>query len=175
MQLPSVERTPTLRPAGAEAAPPAAKVIPVAPVNPPVKAEPSPSVVNDINPALRNRSAREGEAAQLPMPDPLKGGAEVDTSHRNWTQRQPAPPEKTPGEMKAEITDILMEHMQALWDASKRAVAVWVMHNPSQEQSPVQHQQQVQTRNQDPAAIPGMLAKDALTYTPSKIKKPENI
>jgi hypothetical protein len=47
------------------------------------------------------------------------------------------------------------------------------MNNPAQNQTQTQIQNLAENRNQDPKAVPGVLAKEALTYSPSKIKKPE--
>ena len=85
MQLPTVERTPNLRPAGAEAAAPAAaRVIPVAPVNPSLQVQETASVVNNINPEVL---AKANQAANM---DPLQGGAQADNSGRDWTQSKEA-------------------------------------------------------------------------------------
>lgn len=176
MQLPSVERPSNLRPSGADVAVPAAvKVIPVAPVNssaPPKPAADIGSVVNDINPAVRAKIAQEAGTAQPSAPDPLKGGAAVDNTQRDWTMRRPAP--ETSAEIPKEpISKMLIQHMQALWSASAKAVEMWYVSSQQQAQNPVQVQNLNQTRNQSPADVPGVLAKEVLTYTPSKVKKNE--
>jgi hypothetical protein len=167
MQLPTVERTPNLRPAGAEvAAPAAARVIPVAPVNPSQQAQESASVVNNINPDVQAKANQEASA------DPLQGGAQADNSAKDWTQRKetpgkPAEPPKEP------LSKMLLDHIHSVWSASARVVEIWMMNNPAQNQTQNQIQNLAQNRNQDPKAIPGVLAKEALTYSPSKIRKTE--
>lgn len=167
MQLPSVERTPNLRPAGAEAAAPAAaRVIPVAPVNPSQQVQETAGVVNNINPEVQAKANQEVNA------DPLQGGAQADNSARDWTQRKETPgkPMEPP---KEPLSKMLLDHIHSVWSASARVVEIWLMNNPGQNPTQNQIQNQVQNRNQDPTAIPGVLAKEALTYSPSKIKKTE--
>lgn len=167
MQLPTVERTPNLRPAGAEsAAPAAARVIPVAPVNPSLQVQETAGVVNNINPEVQ---ARANQAANV---DPLQGGAQADNSARGWTQSKEASvkPEEPP---KEPLSKMLLEQIHLVWSASARVVEIWLMNNPAQNQMQNQIQNLAQNRNQDPTAIPGVLAKEALTYSPSKIRKTE--
>ena len=73
MQLPTIERTPNMRPAGADAVSSGAnRVIPVAPVNPSVSAttsiESTPDVIDMVNPALKPQSS--GEAPYQSVSDP---------------------------------------------------------------------------------------------------------
>lgn len=167
MQLPTVERTPNLRPAGADvAAPAAARVIPVAPVNPALHVQESAGVVNDISSQVR------AQAAQVKAADPLQGGAQADNSSRGWTQSKEASI-KLEEPSKEPLSKILLEQLHLVWSASARVVEIWLMNNPAQNQTQTQIQHQAQTRNQDPTAIPGVLAKEALTYSPSKIRKTE--
>lgn len=168
MQLPSVERSLPIRPAAADGGVSAAgRVVPVAPVNPP---EPQvravEGVVNDIRPAVRGQVAQEGDP---PPPDPLRGGAQADSSQRDWTQRRPAPP-KVEEPPKEPISKMLIEHVHAMWQASAKAVESW-WQQYSQAQNPTQQQTLQQTRNQIPTAIPGVLTKEVLTYSPDKVKK----
>lgn len=169
MQLPSVERSPNQRPAGADlATPAAARVIPVAPVNPSQGAQAPPGVVNGINPDI------QAKASQSSTADPLQGGSSADNSSKDWTERKSTvhKPEAPP---KEPISKMLLDHIHSLWSASAKAVELWYMQNQEQIQSPTKTQNLAQSRNQDPSAIPGVAAKEALTYAPNKIKKPENI
>lgn len=162
MQLPTVERTPNLRPSGADVAvPAAARVIPVAPVNPAQHVQESVGVVNNINPQVQ---------AQAGAVDPLQGGSQADNSGRGWTQSKGAPVslEEAP---KEPLSKMLLEQIHLVWSASARVVEIWLMNNPAQNQAQIQNL--AQSRNQVPTAIPGVLAKEALTYSPSKIKKTE--
>jgi hypothetical protein len=142
----------------------AARVIPVAPVNPSQQVQETSGVVNNIDPQV------QAKAAQAASADPLQGGAQADNTGRDWTQRQeipgkPAEPPKEP------LSKMLLDHIHSVWSASARVVEIWLMNNPVQNQ--IQIQNQAQSRNQDSSAIPGMLAKEALTYSPTKIRKTE--
>jgi hypothetical protein len=141
-------------------------VIPVAPVNPSLQVQESAGVVNNINPQVQ---AQVDKAAAA---DPLQGGVQADTNGKDWTQRneaqaKPAEPPKEP------LSKMLLDQIHSLWSASARVVEIWLMNNPAQNQSQTQIQNQAETRNQDPTAIPGVLAKEVLTYSPSKIRKNE--
>lgn len=150
--------------------PAAARVIPVAPVNPSASVQENASVVNDINPAVQ---ARANESAKA---DPLQGGSQADTANKGWTQRKEAvnKPEEAPP--KEPLSKMLMDHIHNVWSASARVVEIWLQNNPAQNQSTQQVQQQqlaAANRNTDPLAAPGNVAKEVLTYSPTKIKKPE--
>jgi hypothetical protein len=169
MQLPSVERSSNSRPAGADlAAPAAARVIPVAPVNPSQEVQAATGVVNGINPDV------QATASQSSTSDPLQGGSSADNTSKGWTERKATvqKPEEPPQEP---ISKMLLDHIHSLWTASAKAVEVWFMQNQEQVQNATRSQQLAENRNQDPSAIPGVAAKEALTYAPNKIKKPENI
>jgi len=118
-------------------------------------------VVNNINPQV---------LAQAGSVDPLQGGAQADSSGRGWTQSREAPvkPEEPP---KEPLSKMLLEQIHLVWSASARVVEIWLMNNPAQNQTQIQNL--AQNRNQNPTAIPGVLAKEALTYSPSKIRKTE--
>lgn len=144
----------------------------MAPVNPPTpQVRPAESVVDDINPAVRARVAQESEAAQAARPDPLRGGSQSDNSQRDWTQRNPAP-QKVEEPPKEPISKMLIEHVHALWAASAKAVELWWQQN-NQAQNPVQQQTLQQNRNQLPSAVPGVLAKEVLTYSPDRVHRNE--
>lgn len=172
MQLPNIERT-AIRPAGSEVVvTAAARVIPVAPVNPPAPLQESAGVVNDINPAVQAQASQA--AARV---DPLQGGSQADNSSKDWTQRketvarrEEAPPPKEP------LSKMLMDHMTAVWSASARVVEIWMQNNPSQNPSvnqQIQAQSQAASRDIDPLNTPGVIAKEVLTYSPNRIKKTE--
>jgi hypothetical protein len=147
------------------AVPAAARVIPVAPVNPSVQVQAAASVVNDINPEVQAKAAADS-APQAS--DPLQGGSKADTSSKDWTQAA-AKPKVAEEPPKEPLTEMLIEHVKTLWILSARAVDLLTLSN--QNQNPNQVQNLAQTRNQDPGAIPGVLAKEVLTYSPSKIAK----
>ena len=93
MQLPSIDRNPNVRPAGADLASSGAhRVIPVAPVNPSVSVspavEPSPGVVDLVNPALK---PQESQAAKVVLSEPTRRGAEEATAPQDWTIHRPKP------------------------------------------------------------------------------------
>jgi len=150
--------------------PAAARVIPVAPVNPAQPVQESASVVNNINPVVQAQAA---EATA----DPLQGGSQADNSGKDWTQRKESvasKPEELPP--KEPLSKMLLDHIHSVWSASARVVEIWLQNNPAQNPSvnqQVQLQNQAAKRNVDPAAAPGVMAREALTYSPSKIRKTE--
>jgi hypothetical protein len=164
MQLPSVDRTPTVRPAAESVSPAANRVTPVAAVNPPVQsvaaAEPSPSVINMVNPALKTK---EGEPVYTSVSDPARPGFEDATAPKDWTIRRSAP-EKVEDPPPKPMSQILMDHLRLVWTASASAIHL--------EQAKDKLEQPLQV---NPSNVPGALAKEVLTYEPAKIKKNEKI
>jgi hypothetical protein len=144
-------------------------VIPVAPVNPGVEAspplEPTPSVVNHVNPALHAQQAlpNEGEANFTSVPDPVKASASTQRLSHDWTIHRPAP-EKVENPPPKPISQMLMEHLKSMWTASASAVQVEQVSNQLSRPAPTQ-----------PTQIAGDLAKQVLTYQPTRIKKNEKI
>ena len=150
--------------------PAAAKVIPVAPVNPPARVQESASVVNDINPAVH----AQAQASQAAKADPLQGGSKADDSAKDWTQRKEESAKKAEEPPKEPMSKMLMDHIHSLWSASARVVEIWMQNNPAQNPTAnqqIQAQNQATNRNVDPLATPGLIAKETLTYSPTKIKK----
>ncbi|MEK9802735.1 MAG: hypothetical protein VW475_04915 [Curvibacter sp.] len=169
MQLPNIDRT-AIRPAGTEVvAPAAARVIPVAPVNPPAPVPETAGVVNDINPVVQAQAAEAAAKA-----DPSRGSPQAE---KDWTQRQEAAPKQPEEEPPKEpLSKILMDHMTAVWSASARVVEVWLQNNPAQNPAvnqQMQTQSQAASRQVDPLATPGVVAKEVLTYSPTQIRKTE--
>lgn len=164
MQLPSVDRTPILRLAADGASPAGNRVIPVAPVNPPVQsvtpAEPSPSVINKVNPALQKT---EGEPVYTSVSDPARPGSEAATVSKDWTIRRPAP-EKVEKPAPKPMSQILMDHLRVVWSASASAIHMDQVKDRLEQPLPV-----------NPSMAPGNLAKEVLTYEPAKIKKNEKL
>ena len=143
----------------------AARVIPVAPVNPSVHAaitpaEPTPSVVNLVNQANKPST---GEAVYTSVSDPARRGSEAATSEKDWTIHRPAP-EKVEDPPPVPISKVLMDHIKSLWLASASAVQV---------QQQVKNQFDTSLPNR--SATPGTLSSEVLTYSPSKINKTDPI
>ena len=165
MQLPPVDRNPILRPAADVTSPAVNRVIPVAPVNPPVQqsaipAEPSPSVINMVNPALQKT---EGEPVYTSVSDPVRPGSEAASVPKDWTIRRPAP-EKVEDPPPKPISQILIDNLRVVWMASASAINQDPTKEPMEQAFPV-----------SPSTAPGNLAKEALTYEPAKIKKNEKL
>lgn len=164
MSLPSIDRYPIVRPAADVAAPVVNRVISVAPVNPPVQsvapAEPSPSVINMVNPTLKTR---EGEPVYTQVSDPVRTAPEVATAPKDWTIRRPAP-EKVEDPPPKPMSQILMDHLRVVWNASASAIHMEQAKNQLEQPLPV-----------NPSMAPGNLAKEVLTYEPTKIKKNEKL
>jgi len=164
MQLPSVDRQSGLRPAGADlVSANGPKVNPVPPVNPPLAVNPpaptaQPGVVNKI-----------GEAASIEntvynsVPDPIRRGGESAAAPRDWTIKRPEP-EKVEEPPPVPLSQILLDFIKSMWQASGMAVEL----SQVQKQNP-------QVNAPNPNAVPGDIARESLTYSPTKIKKPENI
>ena len=139
MQLPSVDRQPGLRPAGADVVPAnGAKVVPVAPVNPTPAVE-VPSVVNKIG------DSAASNVVYTSVPDPVQRGAQADITSKDWTIKRPEtePVEYPPPEP---ISKMLMEFIKSMWRASGSAIEM----------------AQVQSQNQ--AVVSGQAAVENITY-----------
>src|SRR5450830_1455101 len=112
MQLPPLDRTPTLRPSGADVSSMAASVISVAPsANATASVEPTPSVVNLVNQANKPST---GEGVYTSVSDPGRRGSEAATSEKDWTIHRPAP-EKVEDPPPVPISKVLMDHIKSLW------------------------------------------------------------
>ncbi len=141
-------------------------MIPVAPVNPSVHASPSleattqPGVVDLVNPALKN----DGDPVYTSVQDPTaKRGADTQAQPKDWTIHHPAPEKKEDPPPKP-ISQVLIDHLKTVWTASASAIQVEQVKNLTTTPTPT-----------SPTQAPGELAKQILTYEPSKVKKTENI
>ncbi len=164
MQLPSIERTQSVRLAGADLVSSGAnKVIPVAPVNPSTHAKPlAPvaGVIDMVNPALKKT---EGEPVYTSVSDPGRRGSEAATAQKDWTIHRPAP-EKVETPPPKAIAQVLMDHLKTMWTASASAIQ---LEQVKEQLTPPQTT--VATE------MPGLFAKEVLTYAPNRIKKNEKI
>ena len=161
MQLPTIDRTPNLRPSGADAVSAgASRVIPIIPVNPPVTARPNleqvPSVVDLVNPALK---AEKAESVYNSVSDPARPGSEAATAPKDWTIRRPVT-EKVEDPPPKPIYQVLMEHIKNLWLASASAVQITQVNDQVNPPTPT-----------GSADTPGNLAKESLVYDQNIIKK----
>jgi hypothetical protein len=147
-------------------------VIPVAPVNPAVEAspplEPTPSVVNHVNPALHAAQAQqalpnEGEANFTSVPDPVRASASKQLVPHDWTIHKPAA-EKVEAPPAKPISQVLMDNLKSMWTASASAVQIEQVSNQLTRPAPVQ-----------PNQIAGDLAKQVLTYQPTPIKRNQKV
>ena len=161
MQLPSVDRQTGLRPAGSDlASGNGSKVIPVLPVNQPVHAH-APGLVNKISDSA---APAKPAAVYTSVSDPAVKGSEAANGSKDWTIKRPAPePVQIPP--PEPISKMLLEFLQSVWRASGGAIQI--------SQAQIQSAQQVNQNN--PNATPGLLAKEELTYSPSKIKKNDKL
>lgn len=165
MQLPTIDRNPNLRPSGVDVASSGAnRVIPVAPVNPLVSANPSilptPSVVDLVNPALK---AAEGESIYSSVSDPARPGSEAATTPKDWTIRRPVT-EKVEDPQPKPMYQLLMDHIKSLWTASASAVQLEQVSNQLNPPVPA-----------TPADTPGNFAKEVLVYDHPTIKKNDRL
>ncbi|MBC7916414.1 MAG: hypothetical protein H7Y28_01265 [Rhodoferax sp.] len=166
MQLPTIDRTPNVRPAGADlASSGASRVIPVAPVNPSVQAAPrlevqQPGVIDAVNPALKSP---ELDRVNVAVPDPVAQQSMAQAVPKDWTIHR-SQPEKVENPPPKPISQILMDHLKTMWTASASAIQVEQVSNQLTTPAPV-----------TPTQAPGDLAKQAVIYAPSKVKKNETI
>ena len=164
MQFPSVDRTLLQRSSAEAASPAAARVIPVAPVNPPMQSqgfsEPQPSVINLVNPALRSI---DGDSVYTSTGDPTRRATEDATSPKDWTIQRPEP-EKVENPPPKPMAQMLMEHLKTIWTAGASAIQIEQAKDLMTQPIPV-----------NPSQAPGNLAKEVLTYEPAKIKKNEKL
>jgi len=162
MQLPSVDRQPGVHPAGAvplaHAGP---KVVPVPPVNPPTATAPQPGVVTSISESAVQASV--GEAVFRSVPDPVQKGAEAARPETDWTIKRPQP-QKVEDPPPEPISKRLLEFLRSMWRASGSVIEL------AQTQAQAQN---LPLNQNNPQATPGVLAKEDITYTPSKIRKNE--
>jgi hypothetical protein len=144
-----------------------AQVIPVAPVNPSAKpvspAEPSPSVINMVGRGSNATATQTGEGVYASVSDPARRGSEAATSPKDWTIQRPTP-EQVEDPPPPPMSKVLMDHIKLLWTASASAVQV---------QQEVRNQ--VDPLKENLMGAQGTLAAEALTYSPSKINKTDNI
>ncbi len=162
MQLPSIDRQTGLRLPGADlASPNGQKVIPVQPVNPAVQAHPT-GVVNKISASAAQASA-SASWVYTSVSDPAQRGSEAATSPKDWTIQRPEP-EKVQVPPPEPLSKMLLEFVQSMWRASGSAVEIAQAQN-----------QNAQVNRNNPIAAAGELAKENLTYSPSKIKKNESL
>jgi hypothetical protein len=165
MQLPTIDRTPNLRPSGADAVSAvASKVVPVAPVNPSVASRPSldavPSVVDLVNPALKTNS---GEPIYTSVSDPGRPGSEAATVSKDWTIHRPVT-EKVEDPPPKPIYQVLIDHIKNVWLASASVVQMAQVNNQLNPPTPT-----------GPSDTPGNLAKEVLVYDQNIIKKNERL
>ena len=133
------------------------KVIPVPPVNQAPSAA-TPSVVNKIS-----ESAVQSNKIYTPVSDPAQRGSEAATSPKDWTIQRPVP-EKVEIPPPEPLSKMLLEFVQSMWRASGSVIEIAQAQN-----------QNNQVNQNNPAAAQGELAKEVLTYSPSKIKKNEKL
>ena len=169
MQLPSVDRQPGSRSAGVDlVSSNGHKVIPVAPVNPPVTTTPaatpvpSTGVVNRIGEAAGLKNPVY-DAVQHSVPDPIRRGIETAAEPNDWTIRHPEP-EKVEVPPPVPMHQLLLDFIKSMWQASGMVVEVSQAQKQNMVVNPV-----------NPGIAAGQVAQENLTYQPSKIKKTENI
>lgn len=157
MQLPPLDRTPNLRPSGADLA--AMAAVKVAHAVPPDRVitpvEPTPGVVNLVNQANKPSI---GEGVYTSVSDPARPGSEAATIPKDWTIHRPVPV-KVEDPPPEPLSKMLIEQIKSLWTASAGAIHVQQVKN------------QLDMSQPNPNATPGVISTEVLTYSPSKIIK----
>lgn len=167
MQLPSIDRQPGLRPSGAGPVPSSgSRVVPVAPVNPPAPSQPL-GVVSRISDSAV--AANSSEAIFRSVPDPVQRGAQSERATNDWTIKRPQP-QKVEEPPPEPISKRLLEFLRSMWRASGSVVEL-----SQGEAQALSRSLNAPLNQNNPNATPGVLAKEALTYTPGKIKKNEKL
>jgi hypothetical protein len=164
MQIPAVDRTPYQRPASVDVVShTVGKVVPVAPVNPivsapvPTRVQSSPDVIDLVNRANKPTS---GEGVYFSVSDPAKRGSEAATAEKDWTIHRPETV-KTETPPPEPISKMLMAFLRDMWRASASAIEAQIAANDAK------------TQVQNPVVAPGTIAKEILTYSPTKISGTE--
>ena len=98
------------------------------------------------------------------LSEPTRRGAEEATAPQDWTIHRPKP-EKVEDPPPKPISQVLMDHLKTVWTASASAIQIEQVKNQLTQPQPVNNS----------ADVAGQVAKDVLVYTPSKVKKTENI
>lgn len=129
-------------------------------VSAPSTIEPTPGVVDLVNPALK---LQDRDAPYTSVSDPGRPGSEAATAPKDWTIHRPAP-EKVEDPPPKPIYQLLIEHIKSVWTASASAIQLEQVSNQLTPPAPAV-----------PTELPGTLAKEALVYAPNHIKKTENI
>ncbi|NBX20301.1 hypothetical protein [Rhodoferax mekongensis] len=122
--------------------------------------ESTPDVIDKVNPALKPQAS--AEAPYQSVSDPSVKGSDGAVP-KDWTIHRPEK-EKVEDPPPKPISQVLMDHLKTMWTASASAVQIEQVKNQVSTPQPL-----------SPAEVPGQLAKQALVYTPSKIKKTENL
>ena len=168
MQLPSVDRQPGVRPAGAALEQsPGPRVVPVQPVNPPEQVR-QPGVVNNISEGAVQQAQQAQQASEAvfrSVQDPVQRSPDAERPESDWTIKRPQP-QKVEDPPPEPISKRLLEFLRSMWRASGSVVDMAQPQADAQNAAPNQN---------NPQATPGVLAKEELTYTPSKIKKNEKL
>ena len=113
-----------------------------------------------VNPALKSK---EGQPPKVELADPTKQTVEKATEPQDWTIHKP-PPEKVEDPPPKPISQVLIEHLKTVWTAGASAIQVEQVKDQTTPPPPVA-----------PGDGPGQITKESLVYTPSKIKKTEEI
>ena len=97
-----------------------------------------------------------GEAVYTSVSDPGRRGSEAATAEKDWTIRRPESDqvEEPPPEP---ISKMMMEFLKSMWRASGSVIEAAL---EKQQNSPA-----------NPDAQPGTRVREALTYSPSRVKK----
>jgi hypothetical protein len=149
MSIPSIDRSPSWRPQGADLYPTGA-----APAIPATRAG------GGSAPAPVESMDRLGEGAKLGQPD--KPSSPADTINKDWTERKKQEAAKEAEEPPKEpIYKMLLEFIQSMWRASGSAVEMAQQVNEAAMKDRLAQGQQLQDPEQQPR----------LTYSELKVKR----
>ncbi|MGI9135070.1 MAG: hypothetical protein ACR2I0_14195 [Rhodoferax sp.] len=166
MDIPAYDRSQNIRPLSAQWVAPLAPKEPAPTPAPTPEAranssgQATPGVVNLVNLAAKPST---GEAVFASVSDPGQRGSEAATAPKDWTVHRPVAEKEQEPPLKP-VSQMLIEQLKALWNASANAI-----------QSEQVKNQVAPAQIVNPSEVPGALAKEVLTYSPNRIKRPGNV
>lgn len=113
-----------------------------------------------VNPALKSQV---GQPPKVEVAEPTQQRVEDATAPQDWTIHRQAP-EKVEDPPPKPLSQVLLDHLKTVWTAGASAIQIEQVKNQLTTPTPL-----------NPSDAPGMLAKEALVYTPSKIQKTEDL
>ena len=113
-----------------------------------------------VNPALKSPAS---QPQKVDAAESAQRRVEDVTAPQDWTIHRQAP-EKVEDPPPKPLSQVLLDHLKTVWSACASAIQIEQVKNQLTTPTPL-----------NPSDAPGLLAKEALVYTPSKINKTEDL